>query len=47
MGKLVDRGLVVEWRVVGAVEWSGLEKNKGKIAISLQYPLPMVHVPMD
>ena len=22
-------------------------KNKGKIAISLQYPLPMVHVPMD
>ena len=28
--KSVDHGLVVEWRVVGAVEWSGLEKNKEK-----------------
>ena len=28
--KSVDHGSVVEWRVVGAVEWSGLEKNKGK-----------------
>ena len=30
MEKLVDHGSVVEWRVVGAVEQSGLEKNKGK-----------------
>ena len=45
--KSVDCGLVVEWRVAGAAEQSGLEKNKGKIAISSQYPLPMVHVPMD
>ena len=36
MEKLVDHGLVVEWRVVGAAERSGLEKNKGKIAISSQ-----------
>ena len=32
--KLVDCGLVVERRVAGAAEQSGLEKNKGKIAIS-------------
>ena len=36
MEKLVDHGLVVEWRVVGAVERSGLEKDKGKIVISSQ-----------
>ena len=47
MEKSVDCGSVVERRVVGAAERSGLEKNKGKIAISLQYPLPTVHVPMD
>ena len=48
--KLVDCGSVVEQRVVEAVEQSRLEKkekNKGKIVISLQYPLPTVHVPMD
>ena len=45
--KSVDCGSVVERRVVGAAERSGLEKNKGKIAISSQYPLPTVHVPMD
>ena len=32
--KSVDRGSVVEWRVAGAAERSGLEKNKGKTAIS-------------
>ena len=47
MEKLVDRGSVVEQRVAGAAERSRLEKNKGKIAISSQYPLPTVHVPMD
>ena len=39
MEKSVDCGSVVEWRVVEAAEWSGLEKkekNKGKIAISSQ-----------
>ena len=46
-GKLVDRGLVMERSVAGAAEWSGIRKNKGKIAISSQYPLPTVHVPMD
>ena len=35
-GKLVDRGLVTEQSVVGAVEQSSIKKNKGKIAISLQ-----------
>ena len=34
--KLVDCGSVVEQRVVGAAEWSSLEKNKGKTVISLQ-----------
>ena len=37
MEKSVDHGSVVERRVVGAAERSGLEKNKGKIAISLQF----------
>ena len=46
-GKLVDCGSLVERRVAGAVERSSLEKHKGKIAISSQYPLPTVHVPMD
>ena len=46
-GKLVDRGSVMERSVVGAAERSGIKKNKGKIAISSQYPLPTVHVPMD
>ena len=46
-GKSVDHGLVTERSVAGAVEWSGIKKNKGKIAISSQYPLPTVHVPMD
>ena len=32
-GKSVDCGLVMEWSVAGAVEWSGIRKNKGKIAI--------------
>ena len=45
--KLVDCGSVVEQRVAGAAEQSRLEKNKGKIVISSQYPLPTVHVPMD
>ena len=45
--KSVGCGSVVEQRVAGAAEWSSLEKNKGKIAISSQYPLPTVHVPMD
>ena len=35
-GKLVDHGLVMERSVAGAVEQSGIRKNKGKIAISLQ-----------
>ena len=46
-GKSVDHGLVMERSVAGVAEWSGTKKNKGKIAISLQYPLPTVHVPMD
>ena len=46
-GKSVDHGLVMEWSVAGAAEQSGIKKNKGKIAISSQYPLPTVHVPMD
>ena len=46
-GKSVDCGSVMEQSVVGAADWSSIRKNKGKIAISLQYPLPMVHVPMD
>ena len=46
-GKSVDRGSVMERSVAGAAEWSSIKKNKGKIAISSQYPLPMVHVPMD
>ena len=33
-GKSVDRGSVMEWSVAGAAEWSGIKKNKGKIAIS-------------
>ena len=37
MEKSVDHGLVVEQRVAGAAERSGLEKNKGKIAISSHY----------
>ena len=35
-GKSVDRGLVMEQSVAGAAERSGIKKNKGKIAISLQ-----------
>ena len=46
-GKSVDCGSVTEQSVAGAAERSGIKKNKGKIAISLQYPLPTVHVPMD
>ena len=46
-GKLVDCGSVMERSVAGVAERSGIKKNKGKIAISSQYPLPMVHVPMD
>ena len=46
-GKSVDRGSVTEWSVAGAAERSSIKKNKGKIAISSQYPLPTVHVPMD
>ena len=46
-GKSVDRGSVMERSVAGAAEWSSIKKNKGKIAISSQYPLPTVHVPMD
>ena len=46
-GKSVDHGSVMERSVAGAAEWSGIKKNKGKIAISSQYPLPTVHVPMD
>ena len=34
--KSVDCGSVVERRVAGVAERSGLEKNKGKIVISLQ-----------
>ena len=34
-GKSVDCGSVMEWSVAGAAEWSGIKKNKGKIAISL------------
>ena len=33
-GKSVDHGSVMERSVVGVVEWSGIKKNKGKIAIS-------------
>ena len=33
-GKLVDHGSVMERSVVGAAEWSGIKKNKGKIVIS-------------
>ena len=36
-GKLVDHGLVMEWSVAGAAEWSGIKKNKGKIVISSHY----------
>ena len=43
MEKSVDRGSVVERRVAGAVERSGLEKNKGKIAIS-SHALPGFHM---
>ena len=46
-GKSVDHGSVMEQSVAGAAERSGIKKNKGKIAISSQYPLPTVHVPMD
>jgi hypothetical protein len=46
-GKSVNRGSVMEQSVAGAAERSGIKKNKGKIAISSQYPLPTVHVPMD
>ena len=46
-GKSVDHGSVMERSVVGVVERSGIKKNKGKIAISSQYPLPTVQVPMD
>ena len=46
-GKSVDRGLVMERSVAGVAERSGIKKNKGKIVISSQYPLPTVHVPMD
>ena len=46
-GKSVDRGSVMERSVAGAAERSSIKKNKGKIVISSQYPLPMVHVPMD
>ena len=46
-GKSVDRGSVMEQSVAGAAERSSMKKNKGKIVISSQYPLPMVHVPMD
>ena len=35
-GKSVDCGLVMEQSVAGVVERSGIKKNKGKIAISLQ-----------
>ena len=35
-GKPVDRGSVMEQSVAGAAERSGIKKNKGKIAISLQ-----------
>ena len=35
-GKLVDCGSVTERSVAGAAEWSGIRKNKGKIAISSQ-----------
>ena len=35
-GKSVDCGSVMEQSVTGAVEWSGIKKNKGKIAISSQ-----------
>ena len=46
-GKSVDHGSVMERSVVGVAEQSSIKKNKGKIAISSQYPLPTVHVPMD
>ena len=46
-GKSVDRGSVMERSVAGVAERSGIKKNKGKIVISSQYPLPTVHVPMD
>ena len=46
-GKSVDHGSVMERSVAGVAEQSGIKKNKGKTAISSQYPLPMVHVPMD
>ena len=36
-GKSVDRGSVTERSVAGAVEWSGIKKNKGKIAISSHF----------
>ena len=35
-GKSVDHGSVMERSVAGAVERSGIKKNKGKIAISSQ-----------
>ena len=46
MEKSVDHGLVVEQRVAGAAERSGLEKNKGKIVISSHYhgfPMPITN----
>ena len=35
-GKSVDRGLVMERSVAGAVEQSGIRKNKGKIAMIIK-----------
>ena len=35
-GKSVDHGSVMEQSVAGAAERSGIKKNEGKIAISLQ-----------
>ena len=40
-GKSVDRGPVTEQSVAGAVERSGIRKNKGKIAISSQWVVPL------
>ena len=37
-GKSVDCGSVTERSVAGAAEWSGIKKNKGKIAISSHRP---------
>ena len=44
--KSVDCGSVVERRVAGAAEQSGLEKNKGKIAISLHLSSNLVVCPL-